>query len=195
MLQKFRNNLNNPSPRFAFWFILLVVVFPWVFFLTYTWSIPVSPDRPSESNAVTAKSDGSKSGDIATIIEGVVPGSSVLLSDAQFNVGSSARPPFEVIVNTTASDCFDAKMKLLDIMRSLYMDDVARAQISRVLVNMPGYLSASLGSNDGRGVSSDAWQDNGPTNFFTILRQSGRGDIEGIALSGRTWGRGIAGCN
>lgn len=91
------------------------------------------------------------------------------------------QPPYEVIVvMSNVKSCFSAKDKALGIMRDLYLDPVAATAISRVKAINNMYLSASLGANDARTISADAWKGNGPTNFIKALQGGADYDMDDL---------------
>ena len=124
---------------------------------------------------------------IETIIQRVAD-ADVYVGDSQYRLGADAQPPLEVIVTVTGMDsCFAAKDALLNIMRSIYTDSIAGANVSFVQVNFtfPPYLQASLSAADGASVSREIWDSTGPTNLLSILQQ---------VNSSQTWAKVLEGC-
>lgn len=105
---------------------------------------------------------------------------------------ASSTPPFEVIVNTTASQissCTAAKNALFEIMKSVYSDPSLKNKVSRIKFTAWGQLKASLGAND----ATFDWSSTGPTNLWTVLLQYKSYQDESGSLSSRTWGEKING--
>lgn len=105
---------------------------------------------------------------------------------------ASSTPPFEVIVNTTASQissCTAAKNALFEIMKSVYSDPSLKSKVSRIKFTAWGQLKASLGAND----ATFDWSSTGPTNLWTVLLQYKPYQDESGSLSSRTWGEKING--
>jgi len=90
------------------------------------------------------------------------------------------KPPYEVIVAMTAKSCFSAKEKALNIIRDLYQDAATAPILVRVKVIDPEYLSASLGADDGRTVSAEAWKANGPSLFIQALQGGATYDMDTV---------------
>lgn len=91
------------------------------------------------------------------------------------------QPPYEVIVAMEkVKSCFSAKDKALNIMRDLYLDPVSSPSIVRVKVIHNEYLSASLGANDARSISAEAWRGNGATNFIKALQGGAKYDMDDV---------------
>lgn len=88
----------------------------------------------------------------------------------------------EVIVNASATSCSEAKRIAFDIMEWIYTS-VYWKDVSRIKVNIPSYMKASLGSND----TGFSWKDSWPTNFFTVLLKYNPREKESGSLSNRTF--------
>lgn len=175
------------SDRTGLVVVFLFFVCPVAFLIYLSSSIP-SPEKPSTSLSDTPYQR------VIEVAQQASPNASVLVLGNGEAVGSSAQPPYEVIVNLSEVDCFDAKVQLLDVMRSLYTDSITKSNISRVLVNANGQLSASLGVEDVRSLSTEQWRSNGPSNFFGVLLEMGNRSNENLPMQQRTWGSSVDGC-
>ncbi len=107
-------------------------------------------------------------------------------------------PPYEVFVNLpfdhSVSNCFMAKTLSVEVLKSLYMDNVVRPDIDRVIVSIPYYLRVSLGASDGVPMAENNVF-NGPTVYWNTLEQFGLGENETGSLENRTWGVYLAKCS
>lgn len=100
---------------------------------------------------------------------------------------SQTGPPYQVFVNTSSAqiqDCFDAKNKLFNIMKSIYSDESLSRDVERVKFTAWGEIKASLGSAD---VGFD-WNSTGPSNFWKIMHEYSGYEDETGALNRRTYG-------
>ena len=100
---------------------------------------------------------------------------------------AESSPPFEVIVNTTASqiqDCFDAKNKLFNVMEAVYSNNALKNNVARIKFTAWGQLKASLGVQD----TGFDWSASGPSNFWKILQQYKSYEDESGSLDQRTYG-------
>jgi archaellum component FlaF (FlaF/FlaG flagellin family) len=100
---------------------------------------------------------------------------------------AKSSPPFEVIVNTTASqiqDCFDAKNKLFNVMKAVYDSNALKSDVARIKFTAWGQLKASLGSQD----AGFDWSVSEPSNLWKILQQYKSYEDESSSLNQRTYG-------
>ncbi|MDF1518259.1 MAG: DUF308 domain-containing protein [Lutibacter sp.] len=100
---------------------------------------------------------------------------------------AESSPPFEVIVNTTASqiqDCFDAKNKLFNVMEAVYNNNAFKDNVARIKFTAWGELKASLGAKD----TGFDWSASGPSNFWKVLQQYKSYEDESGSLDQRTYG-------
>jgi len=100
---------------------------------------------------------------------------------------AESSPPFEVIVNTTASqiqDCFDAKNKLFNVMEAVYSNNALKNNVARIKFTAWGQLKASLGVQD----TGFDWSASGPSNFWKVLQQYKSNEDESGSLDQRTYG-------
>lgn len=104
---------------------------------------------------------------------------------------NDSNAPYNVIVNLpfdhSISSCFMAKSLSVDIVKALYMDEVVRGDLSRVIITIPYYLRMSLGASDGVPMAKNNVF-NGPTVYWNTLEQFGLGEDETGKLENRTWG-------
>lgn len=117
---------------------------------------------------------------------------SVEIFDAQGRMGSKAQPPIEIIVQSSASDCFDSKAKLFDVMKAVYTDQSLKSSVGRVVFVSPPFLRASLGADAGYRLSEAQWSNSGPTNFYKVLKQMHDGDGDPYW---QTWVQTLRDCN
>lgn len=120
-----------------------------------------------------------------------IKGISVEIFDTQGRMGSKAQPPVEIIVQSSVSDCFDAKTKLFDVMKAVYTDQSLQASLGRVVFNAPPFLRAALDAEDGYALSAASWKSSGPSNFYDVLKRVHDGD--GGELW-QTWLQTLNGC-
>lgn len=104
-----------------------------------------------------------------------------IISNLSAPNAKNSQPPYEVLVAMeNVKSCFSAKDKALNIMRDLYLDPVTSPAIVRVKTIHNEYLSASLGANDARSISADAWRGNGATNFIKALQGGAKYDMDDV---------------
>ncbi len=113
-------------------------------------------------------------------------------TNGEFYIDSPV-PPYEIIINSTPEqiiDCFDAKNKLVELMKGLYKNDKVGNKISRVKFSAWGQLRASLGSDDSNALDSDP----GPSVYWENTLKFKPYEDEDGPLEQRTWGVSINGC-
>jgi len=172
--------------RKLFYAFVLLLVLPAGCIVALTGE-PESTPTPSPTVPVNASLPNEPHARIETIISSVVD-ADILITDSQNRLGTDAQPPYDVIVTATGMDsCFAAKDALLNIMRGIYTDSIAGANVSFVQVNFtfPPYLQASLSAANGASVSGEIWDSTGPTNLLSILQQMN---------SSETWAKVLEGC-
>lgn len=142
----------------------------------------------------TNESDNLSDSEVVTSIINEVGDFDILIVDVngKFYIDSLV-PPYEIIINSTPEqivDCFDAKNKLIELMKGLYKNEKVGSKISRVKFSAWGQLRASLGSADSNALDSNP----GPTVYWeNTLKYKPYEDEEG-PLEQRTWGVSINGC-
>ncbi len=154
--------------------------------------------QPSEVNDVSGELNSS-SNPLEQINQIVLDKSGVspeVYSGDEF--ANETNAPYEVFVNLpfdhSVSSCSMAKSLSVEVMKSLYTNDLIRPNISRVIVTVPNYLRVSLGASDGVPmVDNNAF--NGPTVYWNTLEQLGLGENETGSLENRTWGVYLAKCS
>ncbi len=121
----------------------------------------------------------------------------VLVWDMKKNFAKNTTPPpYEVTVNSSVDQigsCSVAKQYLLDVMRSLYSDEILKDKIERVQFSAWGHLRASLGAEDAK-FSKDEWIFMGPSNYWKVTLDYKPYENEVGPINQRTWGVSIKGC-
>ena len=141
----------------------------------------VKPLNRAQNDGVTSSSSSASSvsqADPVSILDTLrdIKGISVDVFDTQGNMGSKAQPPMEIIVQSSASDCFDSKMQLFDVMKAVYTNQSLKSSVGRVVFVSPPFLRASLEADAGYRLSEAQWDDSGPTNFYKVLKKMHDGD-------------------
>ena len=124
-------------------------------------------------------------------------GEDAQIFDAKSNMTrENAKPPFDVIVITTAHTCNGAKLRAWDITRDLYRDSVAAPAIGRIKVMVTGYVTTSLGSSAAALMNEETWKV-GSSIFFKAVQAESRYETysdEGRPLGALTFGVEQHGC-